>query len=161
MLDCSRIFGPKKVTFTTVVEGTFLFNISYTESKPSGAPKAHQVSVIIDGREGWNYGFRNRHGFYEFKHKHSDYIVHLERVMIDIYPDYSMEEIAPFGHGNTLLGLPAVQESCKILSEFDGSSSTSPQTHVACGVIINYTCESWKFQLAHHWNRLSISTGNL
>ena len=109
MLDCSHIFGPKKVTFTTVVEGTFLFNISYTESKPSGAPKAHQVSVITDGREGWNYGFRNRHGFYEFKHKHSDYIVHLERVMIDIYPDYSMEEIAPFGHGNTLLGLPAVQ----------------------------------------------------
>jgi len=72
--------------------------------------------------------------------------------MIDIYPDYSVEGIAPFGHGNTLLGLPAVQESCKILLEFDGSSSTSPQIQVACGVIINYTCESWKFHLAHHWN---------
>ena len=51
MLDSSHIFGPKKVTFTTVVEGTFLFNISYTKSKPSCASKAHQVSVIIDGRE--------------------------------------------------------------------------------------------------------------
>jgi len=51
MLDCSHIFGPKKVTFTTAVEGTFLFNISYTKLKPSCASKAHQVSVIIDGRE--------------------------------------------------------------------------------------------------------------
>ena len=79
-LDTSTLWGPGTYQHTTADTGTFYFNVITGNI---------WVTSIIDGREGWSYGFLNKNGHFEYKHNESRYIEHPNWAMLSFGPDYS------------------------------------------------------------------------
>jgi hypothetical protein len=139
ILDISEIFGEHKVIYTTVIDDTFYLIFTCTEGG-----RYYWVTLIIDGRDGWNYGFKNVQGHFEYKHGGVPYILHPDRTMLDFPGDYSQEGIAPDGHLLGIMERKALRDAIKTLSEYDGTVPAPPEIRKACGVLVNYGCEPFK-----------------
>ncbi|KAE8796948.1 hypothetical protein D1007_27899 [Hordeum vulgare] len=92
-LDTSTLWGPGTYQHTTADTGTFYFNVIAGNS---------WVTSIIDGREGWSYGFLNKNGHFEYKHNESRYIEHPNWAMLSFGPDYS--SLGAQAHSNMEFG---------------------------------------------------------
>lgn len=163
VLDVSSWVGYPKLIYTTAAKGTFYSNFTCTEYDPlKDDVIRHWVRLVIDCREGWCYGFVNQHGHFEFKHKHHiPYIKRLDRKTLDFSADYSNKGIAPDGHGSIRMGYLPMRRSVQTLSEYNGRglSSDSDEVRSSCGVLINGSCETYKFHAPLFWLSVAISEG--
>lgn len=115
VLNVSSIVGYNKLIYTTAVKGSFFINFTCTEPHQAKDDAIHHwVRLVVDCKEGWCFGFVNRNGHFEFKHKHRiPYIIHNDREMLDFQGDYSPKGIAPDGHGAIKMGCLPMRMACK------------------------------------------------
>ena len=56
--DVSSLLGPKKVIYSTAKAGSLFIRVTLEDEDGS-----HEFSLVVDGREGWNYDWINKHGY--------------------------------------------------------------------------------------------------
>lgn len=142
LLDVSPlfVFGPRRVLYTTAVEGTFYLKFRYHQ---------HEVTLPIDGREAWVYGLQNKYGTFEFDHDDMKYLDGFERwkMLKDFPGDYSRQGLCPNDLQNTPMGIDAARIACEILSEYQGELPASELVRQSCSVLLLYGTKASKFNM--------------
>lgn len=142
VLDVSPVTrDANKVLYTTAVSGTFYLTIRHGDD---------WVTLVIDGREGWCYGFKNRFGAFEFKHIIYPLRRYIKKSMTlkECPGDYGERSLCPKGLSKVHLGYTAVEEACKLLSEYKGEYPVSAEIREACTTLLIYGPQSVKLNEA-------------
>jgi len=151
-LDVNSLLGPKKVIYSTAKAGTHFIRVTYEDEDGS-----HEFSLVVDGREGWNYDWINKHGVFEYNNSSSNpYVIDGATTHVDFESSYTKEGLCPHGHGLTLLGPPTVRVACKILSDYRGILPAPPQVRFACSIFVTYLLEAMKLHDVHHFTSMSL-----